>query len=635
MNRIADYALLGDCHSAALVGRDGSVDWACFPRFDSPAIFCKILDAERGGAFALSPEGIREVRRAYLDETNVLLTTFVCERGTVELTDCMPVAPLDPKRPTRVGSHRSILRKVSCTGGEATVRLSVTPRPEYGGFVPRHRLLSDWCAEAVGGADGMTVRASQPIDVTEEAIVGRFDLRAGDEVFVEAAWCPSHLASGEPTNALQDLADMRRRLDDTVRFWRAWVDGCWYEGEHAPEVRRSALALKALTYAPTGAVVAAPTTSLPEEIGGARNWDYRYTWIRDATLTLGSLFVLGFTEEAEAFKRFLEQTGAGRPEDLQIMYGIGGERSLPEMELDHLHGHRDSRPVRIGNAAVKQMQLDAYGQILESAYLYGKAGGSLSTDNWRFLAGLADVVCERWRVPDQGIWEIRDDPRHFVHSKVNCWVALDRAVRIATASGRAGAVERWAEERDALRAHLLDEAGAEGWFPQAAGNSVADAAALLMPATGIVATDDPRVVATIDRVRADLGRGEGSALLYRYLADDGLEGGEGAFLLCSFWLLDCLTHAGRLGEAEALLDRLLGYANDVGLYAEEVDPDTGEALGNFPQAFSHMAMVLSCAHLSAAKRGEIPSGPLDYAEAALDRLLALKGAAALTIDVEG
>ena len=339
----------------------------------------------------------------------------------------------------------------------------------------------------------------------------------------------------------------------------------------------------------------------------------------DATLTLTSLFVLGFREEADDFKFWLERTGAGRPEDLQIMYGIRGERGLPELELTHLAGHRGSAPVRIGNGAVKQMQLDAYGQILEAAWLYHKAGGALSESNWAFLCGLIEIVCQRWQKPDQGIWEMRDQPRHFTHSKANCWLALHRGVQLAAAGGFPCDHARWAHERDRVRDFVLEQAAPAGWFQQAAGHAVPDAAALLVPALGLVASDHPTVLATVDVVRRSLER---DGLLFRYLAPDGLAGGEGAFVLCSFWLLDVLTHAGRLDEAEALLARLLGCANDVGLFAEEVDPASGEALGNFPQAFSHMALVTSCAHLTAARAGRIPAGAHAYAELALDRFLA-------------
>jgi len=618
VNRIADYALIGDCHSAALVGRDGAIDWACFPRFDSPAVFCRLLDAERGGTFEIVPADARETRRAYLDDTNVLVTTLACAHGVLELTDCMPVSPHDPAEPTKVRSCHSILRRLRCRSGTVDVRATVAPRFEYGLFVPRFLLTGERSAEIVGGANAMWVSASKTLQCAGEGIQGRWGLRAGEEVWMEAAWSPSS-ERRDPSSA-PDTAELARRLESTIAFWRAWLSRCWYEGKHEAEVRRSALVLKALTYAPTGAVVAAPTTSLPEAIGGSRNWDYRYTWIRDATLTLISLFVLGFRDEADEFKIWLERTGAGRPQDLQIMYGILGDRSLPELELSHLAGHRSSAPVRIGNGAVRQMQLDAYGQILQAGYLYAKAGGSLTSENWRFLAGVADIVCTRWRDPDHGIWEMRDAPRHFTHSKLNCWVALDRATRMAAQLGLTAEVARWTPERDAIRAYLLEETAPTGWFQQAAGVAAPDASTLLVPALGLLPTTHPLVLRTIDVVRRDLER---DGIVYRYLNPDGLPRGEGAFLLCSFWLVDCLTHAGRLEEAEDLLARLLALGNDVGLYAEEVEATTREALGNFPQAFAHMALVLSCAHLSAARAGRVPfEGTQDYAELALDRLLA-------------
>jgi GH15 family glucan-1,4-alpha-glucosidase len=618
VNRIADYALIGDCHSAALVGRDGSIDWACFPRFDSPALFCAILDARCGGSWSLNAADSSRATRAYVSDTNVLVTTFTTPTGVLEVTDCMPVERTDPGEPRGVKAHAAIMRRARCSAGEVEARVRLAPRFEYGAFLPRFRQTSPFTADVVGGADALYVHASRPVEATDTAVTASFRLRQGEEVWLDAVWRPSYEPKMQSTDPAEHAREGARRLDATIAFWRAWLDRCWYEGVHRDVVHRSALALKAMTFAPSGAIVAAPTTSLPEGIGGARNWDYRYTWIRDATLTLTSLFVLGFREEADDFKFWLERTGAGRPEDLQIMYGIGGERALPELELLHLEGHRGSAPVRIGNGAVKQLQLDAYGQILEAAYLYARAGGELTETNWRFLAGLVDIVCQRWQKPDQGIWEIRDEPRHFTHSKANCWLALHRGVQLATATGFPCDTERWARERDRTRAFVLEQTAPAGWFQQAAGYAVPDASTLLLPAIGFLPANDPRMVQTIEVVRRSLER---DGLLFRYLAPDGLAGGEGAFLLCSFWLLDCLTHAGRLDEAEALLERLLGFANDLGLLSEEVDPATGEALGNFPQAFSHMALVGSCAHLSAARLGRIPEGAHDYAELALERLL--------------
>jgi len=619
MNRIADYALIGDCHSSALVGRDGSIDWACFPRFDSPSVFCAALDDARGGRWSVTPRGTTRTTRAYEHDTNVLVTTFTTPTGTLELTDCMPVEAGDPEHPRRLRSHAAIMRRLRCTTGTVEVDVALEPRFEYGAFLPRFLVTSPCTAEIVGGADALYIHATRALAATEVAVIGSWALATGEEVWIDAVWRRSYEVKLQTFDVDAHAREGARRLAATIAFWRGWLAGCHYDGPHADAVRRSALALKAMTFAPSGAIVAAPTTSLPEELGGGRNWDYRYTWIRDATLTLTSLFVLGFRDEADDFKHWLERTGSGRPEDLQIMYGIGGERSLPEIELRHLAGHRGSAPVRIGNGAVKQMQLDAYGQILEAAYLYTKAGGELTESNWRFLAGLVDIVCQRWQKPDQGIWEIRDEARHFTHSKANCWLALHRGVQLGDRTGFPCDRTRWAAERDRVRAFLLEQAAPSGWFQQAAEHAVPDAATLLLPALGFIATTDPVMRETIEVVRRSLER---DGLMFRYLAPDGLGGGEGAFLLCSFWLIDCLTHAGALDEAEQLLERLVARANDVGLFAEEVDPATGEALGNFPQAFSHMALVTSCAHLTAARRGLVPDGAHDYAELALDRLLA-------------
>ena len=610
--RIDDYALLGDCHSAALVGRDGSIDWACFPRFDSPSVFCRILDERRGGCFRVSPPRPFRSRRQYLDDTNVLVTTFTTATGVLEVTDCMPVHPR-PSGHARGGSRHALLRRLRCTTGMVEARVVVAPRFEYGAFVPQVRLTSPRTAELVGGADALWVTATRPLVAHPDALRARWALGAGDEVWVEVAWTPS-LVERPPTET-PDAETLRRRLEDTVAFWHAWISHCAYEGEYAPAVRRSALVLKALTYAPSGALVAAPTTSLPEEPGGVRNWDYRYTWLRDATLTLISLMLLGYEDEALDFQFWLERTSAGRPGDVQIMYSLRGHRLLPEGELAHLAGHRGSRPVRIGNGAVKQLQLDVFGELLEAAWLFAKRGGPLSRGHWDFLRGLVDEVCARWHQPDQGLWEIRDEPRHFLHSKLLCWVALDRALRIARARRLPAPVGRWARERARVRECLLREGTRVGWFPQAVGSERADASVLQLPALGFLPSAHPLVERTVRVVREQLGHG---GLLHRYHAPDGLGGGEGSFLLCSFWLHDVLVHAGRTEEAEELLRHLLSLANDVGLYGEETVPGTGEARGNFPQAFTHMALVASCAQLSAGRSFPLPRpGAYDYADFAL------------------
>jgi GH15 family glucan-1,4-alpha-glucosidase len=620
VNWIGDYGMIGDCHSLALVGRDGSIDWLCFPRFDSPSVFARSLDVDAGHFRVAPATEWREVHRTYRPSTNVLVTTFVTATGELEVTDCMPVGPLDPERPTAVSNHASVLRRVSCRSGRVTVDVDLRPRFEYGTVLPRFTALSGTTAGVVGGPDAMWVRSSHALAVDRLHVAARWELSQGDVAWLEAEWTPA--AGPNPHAGTEDhVADMEDRLADTVSFWEAWLSRCTYVGDHERRVHRSALVLKALTFAPTGAVVAAGTTSMPEWLGGTRNWDYRFTWIRDATLTLASLALLGYLGEAADFKGWLERTGAGRPEDLQIMYRVTGERLLPELALEHFHGHRDSGPVRIGNAAAGQLQLDSLGQLLEAGYLFGRAGGELTVDNAEFLGRVADLTVRTWRRPDQGIWEIRDQPRHFVHSKLNCWMALDRAVRLAEAGQLEGDVDTWRRERGALVSWLLTEGSPDGWFVQAAGHPLADAAALLVPALGFLPPGDPRVQATIDVVQRDLSDG---VHVHRYRSADGLPGDEGAFLLCSFWLLDALVHSGRLDEAEVLLERLFALSNDVGLYAEMVDPASGDQLGNTPQAFTHMAVVTSCSAISAARRGQLPppDTAFSFIEAALDRRLA-------------
>ena len=631
-NRIADYALIGDCHTNALVGSNGSIDWLCFPRPDSPSVFTHLLDDQHGGNFAVRVDGATP-SRAYVENTNVLTTTWRADDSELVVTDCMPILLDDEFRPMPL---HGVLRRLECTSGRITTQIRVTPRFEYALVVPRLRTPTPHVADFVGGGSAIRVRSTHPLQRRDahtlrrgDVLAADWDLEEGEVAWLLASWTPAHLAPHDVPEP--EPEKWQQLLDDTITYWRSWLQECEYEGDRKAHVYRSALILKALTYAPTGALLAAATTSLPEEIGGERNWDYRYTWIRDATLTLTRLFVLGLRAEAAAFKEWLERTGAGRPQDLQIMYGVEGERMLPEVVLEHLGGHRGSRPVRVGNGAVKQLQLDSYVQLLESAYLFAHAGGEITTDNWAYLSGLAEICCQRWTDPDQGIWEIRDAPRHFTHSKVNCWLALKRAIQLAEVRG-ADIPAKWADNRDQLAVRLLDDARSRGWFAQAWGEDVPDAAALLVPAVGFISSTDPLVTATIDVVRRDLTHG---SLVHRYRVDrsggaDGLQGGEGAFLLCSYWLVDVLLHAGRVDEAQAMLDDLHSLTNDVGIFAEEVDPATGDHLGNTPQAFTHMAQVTSYAHLAAAQRGLLPSDgtPHDFAELALDRLLSRRAAAA-------
>jgi GH15 family glucan-1,4-alpha-glucosidase len=596
---IGDYALLSDCHSAALVSTSASVDWSSMHRFDARSVFGRILDWERGGHFQVAPNGPASSSRRYLPGTNVLETTFQTPSGQLELTDALLVAPApDPASGSRVHPYHQLVRRLRCTSGEVEAEVVFEPRFEYGLTIPRLELISDDLATVFGGADALTLQSDVPLTWSDGSRCrGGARLTAGDEAWLVVTYDDAHLL--EPRRYRR--AELADRLAATVSFWQAWSDRCSYDGPYRELVQRSALVLKGLQNSPTGAIAAAPTTSLPEGVGGVRNWDYRYTWIRDGVLTLLALFDLHYDEEADVFMRWLQRTTAGRAEDLQIMYGLGGERLLPEVELHQLDGYRGSRPVRIGNEAAEQFQLDVYGELLDTAWIYHRRGGDVDAAFWEFLRDVVELVTDRWQQPDRGIWEVRGDPRWFVSSQVMAWVAVDRGIRLVEDTGFAADVDRWRQVRDDIEARVLadgvdDQTGA---FTRAFGERSMDASNLLLPLVGFVPGDDPRMVATVQRIEEELGV---DGLLYRYRDDDGLPGGEGAWFICSFWLVDALIMSGRLDRARQLFERLIGFANDVGLLSEQVDPHTGQLLGNYPQAFSHIGLIRAATHLQRAEQ---------------------------------
>ena len=583
---IGDYGLIGDMHSAALVSKDGSIDWLCLPRFDSNAAFGRILDWDRGGHFRIAPADVEEVTRRYRPDTNVLETTFRTKGGVFELVDCMPV----------MGDgfgDGCVLRLIRCREGSGTIDLDLSPRFDFGQTVPRVEMESPHRGVVFGGADGILVESEIPMERQDGSAVGSLSMAEGESAGTVLTYLAEHRRDVEPI----PLADVESAIESTTGYWRAWVEQCTYDGPYRDSVVRSALVLKLLTYGPTGAILAAPTTSLPEEIGGIRNWDYRYTWLRDAAMNLYALFTLGFATEAGEFMDWLRWSTAGRAADLQVMYGIGGERQLPERQLE-LEGYRGSTPVRVGNAATDQFQMDAYGYLLDTAWLFHRHGGQIDDEFWQFLREVTDHLCERWGEPDQGIWEIRDTPRHFVTSKVFAWVTVDRAIRLAAALGREDAPEHWVATRDEIKAEVLERGIDDtGGFRGAYEREGLDASALMMPLVRFIDADDPRMVATVAAIQTDLAR---DGLVRRYLTDDGLPPGEGAFLICSYWLVDNLAMTDRVDEAEALFRRLNGYANDLGLLPEEIDPRDGTHLGNFPQAFSHVGLVGAAINLERA-----------------------------------
>ena len=586
MARIEDYALIGDLHTAALIDRTGSIDWLCFPRFDSPACFAALLDTPDAGHWRLGPSGgATSSRRRYRGSSLVLETEWDTPDGTVRVTDFMP-----PR-----GHHPDVIRIVEGLEGEVRMSSELALRFDYGSIVPWVRRRGDEL-EAVAGPDSVWFWSTVDIQGRDLTSVSDFVVREGERVPFVLTWGKSH-------EAMPHRPDPFHALQDTLEFWDEWNRTDTVEGRWEEAVTRSLVVLKAMTYAPTGGIVAAVTTSLPEELGGTRNWDYRYCWLRDATYTLQAMLLSGHVEEAAAWRDWLLRTVAGDPGDLQIMYGLDGARRLPEMELPWLKGYEGSSPVRIGNDAAGQLQLDVWGEVLDSLFLARQAGLEREDDSWNLQKALMHHLEARWQEPDNGLWEMRGDRRHFTHSKVMAWVAADRMVRSVEEFGLNGPVQRWRRVRDEIRADVLAHgvSPTTGTFTQSYGSDNLDASLLLIPRVGFLPFDDPRVVATVEAVQRDLTQ---DGLVMRYRTEesaDGLPGSEGVFLACSFWLVDALHGIGRTGEARALFDRLLSLRNDVGLLAEEYDPVTGRQLGNFPQAFSHFPLVVAAHHLTSGE----------------------------------
>jgi alpha,alpha-trehalase len=598
---VGDYALLSDCRSAALVSRAGSVDWLCFPRFDARAVFARILDQD-AGHLAIHPAGHFEASRRYADQTMVLETTFRTGTGTAVLTDALATGRGDRCHHLGAGSPGILLRRLSCTGGEIDAEVSYAPRPEYGLVQPMLVPVPGGLA-ARGGADRLLLSGpDEGFQVKGATATARLHLKAGQT----ALFALQHALRWEPALTAWDQGEIAAWMENTLAGWRSWsVIHQTYDGPWRDLVHHSGRVLQALTFAPTGAIVAAPTTSLPEAIGGARNWDYRYTWVRDASLTMSALWVAACPDEASRFFSFLADAGASQLErglDLQIMFGIGGERDLSERELPHLAGWRASHPVRVGNGAWTQRQLDVYGELLDAAQRLVDQLGELDPITQMFLAAAADTAVARWKEKDQGIWEIRGEPRDFLYSKLMCWVAADRAIALARQLGAQDRVAGWASARDEIRAAILEHGWSEraGAFTQAFGHDDLDASSLMLAITGFLPAGDPRMKATIHATAERLTDERG--LVCRYLAQDGLAGSEGSFLLCTFWLAHAQALAGEVDQATATFERAAAAANDLGLLAEEVDGPSGEMIGNFPQAFSHIGLVNAAWAISQAAR---------------------------------
>lgn len=582
-SRIEDYALIGDCETGALVGRDGSIDWLCFPCFDSPACMAALLGTPEHGRWLIAPAGeVSSIRRRYRDGTLVLETDYETADGAVTLIDCMPQRAKNP----------DIVRIVAGKRGQVRMRVEFIVRMDYGSLVPWMRRI-DGGLVAVGGPDGLLL--TTPVELAGENFrhTAEFKVAAGERVPFILTWFRSH----QPLPAQQDP---EREVSAAEDWWSKWSARCSYDGEWRDAVVRSLITLKALTYAPTGGMVAALTTSLPECLGGVRNWDYRYCWLRDATFTLYALMIGGYTEEARAWREWLLRAIAGKPSQASIMYGVMGERRLPELELDWLPGYEGAAPVRIGNAASAQFQLDVYGEVMDSLHFARRAGLEADENAWRVQCTITNFVETAWTRPDEGIWEVRGPRRHFTHSKVMAWVALDRAVKGIERFGLSGPAERWRATRDRIHTDVCARGFDPniGSFVQYYGAKELDASLLMIPLVGFLPATDPRMLGTVKAIEERLMT---DGLVNRYEEApyvDGLPPGEGAFIGCSFWLADNLALQGRLDDARAMFDRLLAIRNDVGLLSEQYDRSRRRMVGNFPQAFSHVGLINTACNLS-------------------------------------
>lgn len=590
-SRIEDYALIGDCETAALISRSGSIDWLCWPRFDSGACFAALLGEAENGRWSIAPVNPAEVTRRYIDESLILETRYRNAEGEVSVIDFMPFQEHEPGQRTS-----DLVRLVVGRRGTVAMQMELVLRFDYGASVPWvQRLDGNRGIAAVAGPDKVVLRSAVQLNGKDKTTVAQFAVKAGATIPFVLTHQPSHLP-------IVDAIDPEASLERTKKSWKDWAGKCNYEGPWREAVMRSLVTLKGLTYRPTGGIVAAPTTSLPEKLGGMRNWDYRHCWIRDATLTLLSLMHTGYFEEAKDWRTWLLRAVAGSPDQMQIMYGIGGERRLPEMQLDWLPGYEGSLPVRIGNAAAGQLQLDVFGELMDAFFQGRKGDLSPDTTAWRLQIAVLHHLESIWEEPDEGIWETRGGRQHFTFSKVMAWVAFDRAIKTIEEGGASGPLDRWRAIRHKIHDDVCERAvdPIGGHFVQAYGSSALDASLLLLPQVGFLPADDPRIVATVSEIQKRLTV-DGLVLRYDHVeSEDGLPHDEGVFLACSFWLVDVLVLQEKLGEARELFERLLKLRNDVGLLSEEYDPASQRMVGNFPQAFSHVGLINSALNLSRA-----------------------------------